>query len=291
MALLEILHAYPGLFLTCAALLGLAVGSFLNVVIHRLPLMMQREWTDQCQELLEIGETEPKKPPFSLARPASACPHCNHKIGPLENIPVLSYLFLGGKCSDCKKPISIRYPAVELATALLSFVVAWQFGFGWPATAALLLTWALIALSMIDFDHQLLPDSIVLPMLWLGLLLSLFDVYVDTHTAIIGAAAGYLSLWSVFHFFKLLTGKEGMGHGDFKLLALLGAWMGWQSILQIILLSSVVGALVGVAMIILLGKDKNIPIPFGPYLATAGWISLLWGDKINSAYLQWAGIG
>jgi len=204
---------------------------------------------------------------------------------------VVSYLLLGGKCSECKNHISLRYPIIELTTALLSFFVAWQFGFSWQAAAALLLTWVLIALSMIDFDHQLLPDSIVLPTLWLGLILSIFGVFVDAHTSIVGAVAGYLSLWGVFHLFKLLTGKEGMGYGDFKLLALFGAWLGWQSLLQIILLSSVVGAVVGITMILLLGKDKNIPIPFGPYLATAGWISLLWGEKINGAYMQWAGIG
>jgi len=293
MAFLELLGSNQTLFLVCTTLLGLAVGSFLNVVIHRLPLMMEREWTSQCHEFLEIdgdGATAPDEA-FNLILPASACPNCQHKIGPLENIPIVSFIFLGGKCSECKTPISMRYPAVELVTAVLSFVVAWQLGFGWQAAAALLLTWALIALSLIDFDHQLLPDSIVFPVLWLGLVMSISEVFVDAPTSIIGAAVGYLSLWSVFHLFKLITGKEGMGHGDFKLLALFGAWLGWQSIIQIILLSSVVGAVVGIALIVALGRDKNVPIPFGPYIAAAGWISLLWGEQINTAYLQWTGMG
>ena len=278
------------LFLTCVFLFGLAVGSFLNVVIHRLPKMMMTDWQEQCHELLEIEQPETHGETVSLSRPASTCPHCGHLIRAWENIPIISYLLLRGKCSSCQAAISPRYPIIEAVTALLSVVVAWHFGVTWETAAALPLTWALIALSMIDFDHKLLPDSIVLPFLWLGLILSTFGVFTDPQSSIYGAVFGYLSLWSVFHLFKLLTGKEGMGHGDFKLLALFGAWLGWQYLLQIILLSSVVGAIVGILLILFLGRDRNIPIPFGPYIAAAGWISLLWGESINHAYLTWAGL-
>lgn len=289
MELIGFLEQSPALFAGLCTLLGLFVGSFLNVVIYRLPIMMEADWKSQCRELLEI-EGQEKEPMLTLSRPASTCPHCGHKIRPWENIPVLSWLFLRGRCSSCSQPISIRYPLIELTTGLLSLAVALHFGFGWQTAAALLLTWSLIVLSMIDFDHQLLPDSIVLPVLWLGLIISLFPLFTDSHSAIIGAVAGYLSLWSVFHLFRLLTGKEGMGYGDFKLLALFGAWLGWQSLIQIILLSSVVGAVVGIGLILARGRDRNIPIPFGPYLAVAGWISLIWGEQINTAYLQWAGL-
>jgi len=268
---------------------GLMVGSFLNVVIHRLPLMMERDWKAQCMEYMGQAPTE-EEHGLGLARPRSRCPGCGHSIRIHENIPVLSYLWLRGKCSSCGKPISLRYPLIELLTAALSAVIAWHFGYGWQATAALLLTWALIALSMIDIDHQLLPDSITLPLLWLGLILSLFSVFADMRSALIGAVAGYLSLWSIYHLFKLLTGKEGMGFGDFKLLALLGAWMGWQSLPLIVLLSSAVGAVLGGAMIAFQGRDRHQPIPFGPYLAIAGWITLLWGDQISGSYLRWSGM-
>ncbi len=281
----------PPLFAGACMLLGLFIGSFLNVVIYRLPKMMERDWRQQCQEFLELeAHSDPGDPKLTLSHPGSSCPHCGHKIRPWENIPVISWLLLRGRCSACKQPISVRYPLVELATGLLSLAVAFHFGFSWQTAAALPLTWALIALTLIDFDEQLLPDSIVLPMLWLGLLLSLFDIFTDSHSAIIGAACGYLSLWLVFQLFKLLTGKEGMGYGDFKLFALFGAWFGWQSLVQVILLSSVVGAVVGILLILVRGRDRNIPIPFGPYLAAAGWISLIWGEQINSAYLQWAGL-
>lgn len=271
-------------------LLGLIIGSFLNVVIHRLPIMMEKDWRAQCLEFLGRQEETPDEKPLTLSQPRSRCPNCGHQIKATENIPILSYLLLRGRCSECSEPISIRYPLVELTTCLLSVMVAWRFGASIQTAAALLLTWALIALSMIDFDHKLLPDSITLPFLWLGLFLSLFGAFTDPQSAIIGAIAGYLSLWSVFQLFKLLTGKEGMGFGDFKLLALFGAWLGWQFLPQIIMLSSIVGAIIGILLILLRGRDRNIPIPFGPYLAIAGWISLIWGERINQAYLNWAGI-
>jgi len=289
MELVYLLQHNPAFFTAALFVVGLMVGSFLNVVIHRLPIMMERDWKAQCQEYL--GETPAQKETgLSLARPGSSCPHCGHSIRFYENIPVLSYLWLGGKCSSCRHPISLRYPVVELLTAVLSAVIAWHFGYGWQAAAALLLTWALIALSMIDVDHQLLPDSITLPFLWLGLILSLFPVFADMRSSLIGAVAGYLSLWTVYQLFKVLTGKEGMGFGDFKLLALLGAWMGWQSLPVIVLLSSAVGAVFGGAMIAIQGRDRHQPIPFGPYLAIAGWITLLWGDQITSSYLRWSGM-
>jgi leader peptidase (prepilin peptidase)/N-methyltransferase len=250
--------------------------------------MMERDWQAQYQEYL--GKSPAEDAPLNLAQPASRCPHCNHKIRFYENIPLLSYLWLRGKCSSCQTSISARYPLVELLTGVLSAVIAWHFGFGLQAGAALLLTWALLALSMIDVDHQLLPDSITLPLLWLGLALSLFPVFTDMHSSLIGAIAGYLSLWTVYQLFKLLTGKEGMGFGDFKLLAALGAWMGWQALPVIVILSSAVGALLGGAMIAIQGRDRAQPIPFGPYLAIAGWIALLWGDRISDAYLRWSGI-
>lgn len=290
MSLIETLHQNPILLISASILLGLAVGSFLNVVIHRLPLMMEREWKSQCREILDLSAIEDQPPTQNLLRPRSHCPHCGHKITAAENIPILSYLLLKGRCSGCGDKISPRYPLVELATALLSLVVAWRFGVSWQTAAALPLTWALIAASLIDFDHKLLPDNILLPALWGGLLVNLFGVFTDTQSALIGAMAGYLSLWSIFQLFRLITGKEGMGYGDFKLFALFGAWHGWEYLIQILLLSSLVGALVGITLIVLRGRDRNIPIPFGPYLATAGWISLLWGDPINQAYLQWAGL-
>jgi leader peptidase (prepilin peptidase) / N-methyltransferase len=289
---IDFLQQNSGVYLLFTTLLGLTVGSFLNVVIHRLPRMMERQWHRDCDELKGVIQDEhtADKEPYNLNRPSSHCPHCGHKIRPWENIPVVSWLWLRGRCSSCRKPISLRYPLVEAATGLLSFLVAYHFGFGWPALTGLALTWALIALSMIDFDVQLLPDNITLPFLWLGMLLSLGHVFTDPNSAIIGAAAGYLSLWSVYQLFKRLTGKEGMGYGDFKLLALLGAWFGWQHLPQIILLSALVGAVVGILLIVVRGRDRNIPIPFGPYLAAAGWISMMWGEQINYAYLHWSGL-
>ena len=291
MNLIDVLQQNPALFSLLCILLGLFVGSFLNVVAYRLPKIMEADWRQQCNELFGSEDSDKQeKAPLTLSHPSSSCPNCGHKIRAWENIPIISWLILKGRCSNCNQPISIRYPIIELATGLLSLAVALHFGFSWQAGAALLLTWALIALTLIDFDHQLLPDSIVLPMLWLGLILSLFNIFIDSHSAIIGAAAGYLSLWIVFQLFRLITGKEGMGYGDFKLLGLFGAWFGWQSLVQIILLSSVVGAAVGISLILVRGRDRNIPIPFGPYLAAAGWISLIWGEQINAAYLSWAGL-
>ncbi len=289
MLLIDFLQEYAMVYLTFVALIGLATGSFLNVVIYRLPVMMERDWREQCRELDENPEPE-QILPFNLNTPGSHCPQCNHSISPLENIPVISYLVLRGKCSECGTPISPRYPLVEIATAVLSVVVAWYFGVTWQALGAMVLTWALIALSLIDYDVQLLPDSITLPFIWIGLMLSLAGVFTDSRSAILGAVAGYLALWSVFQVFKRVTGKEGMGYGDFKLLALFGAWLGWQYLPQIILLSSLVGAVIGISLIMLRGRDRNIPIPFGPYLAIAGWISLLWGNEINQAYMRWAGL-
>ncbi len=289
-AVVEQLQHAPVLFITLSAVLGLLVGSFLNVVIYRLPKMMENEWRSQCLTLLEPETEQKAATPFNLASPPSRCPHCNHKIRPWENIPLISYLMLQGRCRGCKSRISIRYPIIELVCGIMTGIVAWHFGAGWQAGAAMLFSWSLIALTMIDFDHQLLPDNITLPLLWLGLLISLTEVFVDSHTSLIGAAAGYLVLWSVYWLFKLLTGKEGMGYGDFKLLAVLGAWMGWQLLPVIILLSSIVGAVVGITLILARGRDRNIPIPFGPYLAAAGWITLIWGAEINQAYLEFAGL-
>ena len=266
-----------------AGLLGLCVGSFLNVVIHRLPKMMELEWQAQCAELR--GEMPSTAASLTLARPRSRCPSCGHQITALENIPLLSYLFLRGKCSNCATPISPRYPIVEAVTALLSAYAAWHFGPTLQAVGALLLIWALIALTVIDFDTQLLPDSITLPLLWAGLAFNLVGTYADLSSAVIGAMIGYLSLWSVFWLFKLATGKEGMGYGDFKLLAALGAWLGWQMLPAIILLSSVVGAGIGIAMIAATRQGRNTPIPFGPYLATAGLIALFWGPQLTRSYL------
>ncbi|HRF29343.1 MAG: prepilin peptidase [Azonexus sp.] len=268
-----------------AGLLGLCVGSFLNVVIHRLPKMMEQDWQAQCAELR--GESPPDQgEALSLAKPRSRCPNCGHQITALENIPLVSYLLiLKGKCSGCGTRISPRYPITELLTGLLSAFAAWHFGPTIQTVGALALLWALIALSAIDLDTQLLPDSITLPLLWLGLAFNLWTTFADLPTAVIGAMAGYLSLWSVFWLFKLATGKEGMGYGDFKLLAALGAWLGWQMLPAIILLSSVVGAVVGIALIVAARHGRNVPIPFGPYLAAAGVIALFWGQRITQGYL------
>ncbi|MDX1299544.1 MAG: A24 family peptidase [Pseudomonas sp.] len=288
MSLLNFLASSLLAFALCALLIGLLVGSFLNVVIFRLPKMMQRDWREQAREILELPG-EPETATFNLVLPNSQCPHCAHEIKPWENIPVISYLFLRGKCSSCKAPISLRYPLVELTCGLLSAYIAWHFGFTWQAGAMLLLTWSLLAMSLIDADHQLLPDSLVLPLLWLGLITNSFGLFTSLEDALWGAIAGYLSLWSVYWLFKLVTGKEGMGYGDFKLLAMLGAWGGWQVLPLTILLSSLVGAVLGLIMLRLRNAETSTPIPFGPYLAIAGWIALLWGERITSSYLQIAG--
>ena len=273
----------PAVFATCAALLGLCVGSFLNVVIHRLPKMMERQWRAECAEL--SGQEAAPGTPYNLVVPRSACPSCGHAISAIENIPVLSWLALGGKCKGCKTPISRRYPAVELLTGTLSGYIAWHFGFGVAAAGALLFTWAMIALTFIDLDTFYLPDSITLPLLWLGLLFNINSTYVSLSSAVIGAVAGYLSLWSVYWIFKWATGKEGMGYGDFKLLAAIGAWLGWTMLPLTILLSSLVGAAIGIALIVFAGRGRSVPIPFGPYLAIAGMIALLHGPALTRAYL------
>ncbi|GIZ50958.1 prepilin peptidase [Noviherbaspirillum aridicola] len=266
-----------------AVVFGLLIGSFLNVVIHRVPRMMQRESDNYVAQ--ESGKPLPHTDRYNLMVPRSACPHCGHQIGALENIPVISWLVLRGKCSSCKAPISPRYPLVELLTGVLSGVLVWHFGSGIAGLATLLFAYMLIAMTFIDFDTQLLPDDLTLPLLWAGLLLNLNATFVPLADAVIGAAAGYLILWAVYWLFKLVTGKEGMGYGDFKLLAALGAWLGWKMLPVIILLSSLVGALVGIALIVFARHGRNKPIPFGPYLAAAGLIALFWGKDLVEAYL------
>ncbi|MET0679639.1 MAG: A24 family peptidase [Burkholderiales bacterium] len=275
--------ASPPVFITMGAVFGLAIGSFLNVVIHRLPKMMEREWQAQCAELR--GETPPVAPRFDLVTPRSGCPSCGHRITPLENIPLASYLWLRGRCSACKASIGIRYPVVEALTGIATAYCAWRFGFGYAAFGAMLFTWCMIALAVIDIDTQLLPDSITLPLVWAGLLFNLRGTFVDLQSAVIGAVAGYLVLWTVYWAFKFATGKEGMGFGDFKLLAAIGAWLGWKMLPLVILASSFVGAVAGVALMILARRGRDVPIPFGPYLAGAGLIALFWGQGIVDRYL------
>ncbi len=289
MNIFDFLASNPLAFVFCATVIGLLIGSFLNVVVYRLPIMMQRDWQAQAREVLELPGVERER--FDLLLPDSSCPHCGHRIRPWENIPLLSWLALRGRCSGCQAPISKRYPLVELACGVLSGYVAWHFGFGWQAGAALLLSWGLLAMSLIDADHQLLPDVLVLPLLWLGLIVNQSGLFASPADAFWGAVAGYLSLWSVYWLFKLVTGKEGMGYGDFKLLAMLGAWGGWQILPLTILLSSLVGAVLGIVILRLRRAGSATPLPFGPYLAIAGWIALLWGDEITGSYLRFAGMG
>lgn len=283
---LSLLATYPTALVLAALLFGLIVGSFLNVVIHRLPIMLERTWRQQCEEL--SGKSPAPGTPYNLVVPRSQCPACGHRISALENIPVVSFILLRGKCAGCGTRISPRYPVVEIVTGALSSVVAWHFGPTVASVGALLFTWALIALTVIDYDHQLLPDNITLPLLWLGLVFNLGGVFAPLDAAVIGTLAGYLSLWLVYQLFRLVTGKEGMGFGDFKLFAALGAWLGWQQLPLIILLSSFVGAIVGLAGILLMGRERGMPIPFGPFLCVAGWVALLWGDTLTRAYLQFA---
>ena len=289
------------LFAGSVFLLGLVVGSFLNVVIYRLPIMLEREWRSQAADVLAgtgpATVPTPAPPRFTLITPGSACPNCKAPIRPWQNIPVVSWLMLRGRCASCKHGISARYPAVELATGIFSAWAAWHFGFGVPAACALLITWALIALTGIDLDHQLLPDSITLPLLWAGLLAAVLvgpkvgsTLPVSAQDALIGAMAGYVSLWLVFHVFRLITGKEGMGYGDFKLFAALGAWLGWKLLPVIILLAAATGALLGIAMILLRGRDRSAPMPFGPYLAAAGWLAMMYGGSLVEGYLRVSGL-
>ncbi len=313
MSLIDLLASSPAFFIGTCLVFGLLVGSFLNVVIYRVPVMLERQWREQCSELaasepagsapgttapgsggpaLEASAARQADAPFNLVVPRSACPACKAPITALQNVPVLSYLLLKGRCASCGVRISARYPAIEALTGLLSAAVAWKFGFGWPALAALVLTWFLIALTFIDVDHQLLPDNLTLPLLWIGLLLSLWvplgggtPIPVDPRSSIIGAIAGYLSLWSVYHLFRLLTGKEGMGYGDFKLFAALGAWLGWKMLLPIILIAAAVGAVVGMAILATRGQNRATPIAFGPFLATAGWLMLMFGQELVTGYL------
>src|SRR5450759_747882 len=298
--LFQLLQSSLLAFTGMCAVLGLMVGSFLNVVIHRLPKMMELGWQQQCAELSQSEAGDSQSPasaegepaphtPYNLFVPRSACPHCNHAISAWENIPIISYLLLRGKCRGCGAAISPRYPIIEAISGILSAYAAWHFGFGWAAAGALLLVWALLALTAIDFDTQLLPDDITLPLLWAGLLFNLFGIFTNLPSAVLGAAIGYLALWSVYWLFKFATGKEGMGFGDFKLLAAIGAWTGWQMLLLVVLLSSFIGALVGVGLIVLARRGRNIPIPFGPYLAGGGLIALFWGQTLTHEYLQLLG--
>ena len=291
MDLLDTFRAVPWFFVGTAVVFGLMVGSFLNVVIHRLPIMLERDWKAQCLEYLgdKIALTQPEpaasSEKYNLVVPRSACPSCGHRITALQNVPVISYLMLGGKCAGCKARISIRYPLVEAMTGLLTGFLAWHFGVTWMSVFAIIYLWSLIALTFIDADTTLLPDDITLPLLWLGLLVNLGGVFTDIGSATLGAVGGYLVLWSVYWAFKLLTGKEGMGYGDFKLLAAIGAWLGWQLLPLVILLSAAVGTVVGIAGILLKGRDKGAKLPFGPYLAAAGFIALVWGQTLNAWYL------
>lgn len=283
MEFLELLQNQPVLFTGLVFLLSLMVGSFLNVAIHRLPRMMEADWHTQCAALK--GEDVQAPPTYNLWAPRSACPHCHHQIRPWENVPVFSWLWLRGKCSACKAHISVRYPVVELLTALLSAAVAWKFGFVLAALGGIVFIWVLIALAFIDLDTTYLPDDLTLPLLWGGLILNYYGAFTTIEAAVVGAVVGYLALWSVYWLFKLVTGKEGMGYGDFKLLAAIGAWLGWQALPVVILLSSVVGSIVGIVMIVLVKHDHRIPIPFGPYLVGGGVMALFFGADITQAWL------
>ncbi len=302
MDLFDTFRAFPWFYIGTAIVFGLMVGSFLNVVIHRLPKMMESEWREQCTEFLypdQVGEVEKSatqdtqivgqrltpKPKYNLVVPRSSCPACGHKITAMENIPILSYAFLRGKCSGCGTAISIRYPLVEVLTGTLTGFMAWHFGVTWLALFAIVFVWALIALTFIDADTTLLPDDITLPLMWMGLVINIGSAIVPLSEAVVGCVAGYLILWLVFWGFKLMTGKDGMGYGDFKLLAAIGAWLGWQMLPLVILLSAAVGTVIGIVGIIVQGRDKGAKLPFGPYLAVAGFIALIWGQPLTAWYL------
>ncbi|MFV2059791.1 MAG: A24 family peptidase [Gammaproteobacteria bacterium] len=299
MAIITLFQNEPNFFYAVIIILGLIIGSFINVVIYRLPIILKKQWQSDCEEFLdELNNPQQADPDsntnsiekYNLNTPRSSCPKCGHLITAIENIPVISYLFLHGKCRECKTKISIRYPLIELLCSIIAFLVAIKFGFSSIAIAMIILSWALITLSMIDYDYQFLPDEITLPFLWLGLLFNAFFNVIPLFDAVLGAVFGYLIFWSLYKAFKLLTGKEGMGYGDFKLLALLGAWFGWQSLLMIILLSSLSGAVIGISLILLNRQEKGKPIPFGPYLAFAGWIVLMWGENLKLFYFQFTGL-
>ncbi|TJY65175.1 prepilin peptidase [Sinimarinibacterium sp. CAU 1509] len=289
MTLLDGLRDSPALLLACTVVLGLLVGSFLNVVILRVPRMLEQSWRREAREILELAPVSEER--ISLVRPASRCPSCSAPIRPWQNVPIISWMLLRGRCAACRAPISVQYPLVEAASGVLAGLCAWHFGWGPQLAAALIITWMLLALALIDLHTQLLPDDLTLPLLWLGLAASLVPVFVAPETAIIGAMAGYLSLWAVFHLFRLVTGKEGMGYGDFKLLAALGAWLGWQALPMVILLSSLVGATIGIGLVVFRRHDRQVPIPFGPYLAAAGWLAMVYGQQIQSAYFRVSGLG
>jgi leader peptidase (prepilin peptidase)/N-methyltransferase len=284
MSLIQSFQAFPALFVTAVTVMSLAIGSFLNVVIHRLPKMLERQWRDELSEL--NGQEVAAGPRYNLMVPRSACPACGHAIGALENVPLISYLALRGKCAGCKARISPRYPLVEALTGVLSGYIAWRYGFTWQTLALLVFVWSMIALAFIDLDTFYLPDDITLPLVWAGLLANMGGLFVDLQSAVIGAIAGYLALWIVFWGYKLATGKDGMGYGDFKLLAAIGAWLGWKMLPVVILLSSLVGAIVGISLIVFARHGRNVPIPFGPYLVLGGLIALFWGDQLLHYYLQ-----
>lgn len=299
MSLIVLFQNEPGVYYTFVVILGLLIGSFINVVIYRLPIILKKRWQTDCEEFLDDlnskneqdakkQDTLPKK--YNLNTPRSSCPKCGHIISAIENIPVFSFLFLKGKCRECKTKISIRYPLIEILCSIIAFLVAWKFGVSSTTVAMTGLSWALVTLSVIDYDHQILPDEITLPFLWLGLLFNAYFKVIPLYDAVFGVIIGYMVFWSLYQIFKLLTGKEGMGYGDFKLLALLGAWFGWQSILMIILISSLTGAIIGITLILLKLQAKGRPIPFGPYLAIAGWIVLMWGENLKLFYFQYTGI-
>jgi leader peptidase (prepilin peptidase) / N-methyltransferase len=284
MSFITLLQTNPVFFISLCTTIGLVVGSFLNLIIFRLPKMMEREWDQQCSELRD--ETIEPLPTLNLAKPRSECPHCKHKITALENIPIISYLALRGRCSQCNTSISLRYPIMEALTGIISGFIAWHFGYGFITVAAFIFVWSMIALAFIDLDTQLLPDDITLPLLWIGLLINLGNGFTDINSAVIGATSGYLFLWLIYWCFKITTGKEGMGYGDFKLLAVIGAWFGWKILPLVILFSSLVGAVIGIGLIIVAKHKRDAPIPFGPYLVGGGLIALFWGDQLNRTYLN-----
>ncbi len=289
MPLTALMSANPAIYIVCASILGLLVGSFINVVIHRLPIMMERRWRHECAEMLGSADA-PAEARFDLVAPRSHCPHCGHAISAWENIPLLSYVLLKGRCHGCGAHISLRYPVVELISGLMTATAAWYFGFTWGAAGAMLFGWSVLALTGIDIDQQLLPDDITLPLLWLGLIFNLHATFVDLHSAVLGAVWGYMSLWIIFQVFRKLTGKEGMGFGDFKILAAIGAWLGWQLLPLVVILAAGVGAIVGLSMIVMRRAETQTALPFGPYLAAAGWIALFWGHDIMHAYMTFSGM-